>query len=68
VGIFAVRKRSHPNPIGLAVVELLGRRRNVLKVMGLDAINRTPIIDIKSFDLEDSPDNMSAKMMVWQER
>jgi len=33
----------------MSVVRLLERRGNVLKVQGLDAINETPIIDIKSY-------------------
>ena len=49
VGLFATRAPSRPNPLGISVVRLLERRRNVLKVKGLDAINGTPIIDIKSY-------------------
>jgi len=48
-GRFATRSPSRPNPIGQATVELLGRRANVLKVKGLDAIDGTPVIDIKPF-------------------
>jgi len=53
VGIFSVRERSRPNPIGLAVVELLERRKNVLKVRGLDALDGTPVLDIKPYDYID---------------
>ena len=53
VGIFSVRERSRPNPIGLAVVELLERRENVLKVRGLDAVEGTPVLDIKPYDYID---------------
>jgi tRNA (Thr-GGU) A37 N-methylase len=36
-----------PNPIGLTLVKLLVRGRNVLNVQGLDALNGPPVIDIK---------------------
>ncbi len=47
VGIFATRTQYRPNPIGLTLVKLLGRKKNVLRVRGLDAVNGTPVIDIK---------------------
>ena len=49
-GVLATRGRNHPNPLGLAVVELLERNANRLKVRRLDAFNGTPIIDIKPYD------------------
>jgi tRNA-Thr(GGU) m(6)t(6)A37 methyltransferase TsaA len=48
-GRFATRAPSRPNAIGQATVELLERRANVLKVKGLDAIDGTPVIDIKPY-------------------
>ncbi len=47
VGIFSTRTQYRPNPIGLTLVRLLGRKRNILGVRGLDAINGTPVLDIK---------------------
>lgn len=47
VGIFAQRKRDRPNSIGLTIVELMERKGNRLTVKNLDAINGTPILDIK---------------------
>ena len=47
LGVFATRTPTRPNPIGVATVKLLERKENVLKVRGLDAINGTPVIDIK---------------------
>ncbi len=47
VGIFATRTQYRPNPIGLTLVELVSRRKNILKVRGLDALNGTPVLDIK---------------------
>jgi tRNA-Thr(GGU) m(6)t(6)A37 methyltransferase TsaA len=48
-GRFATRSPSRPNPVGQATVELLGRWGNILKVKGLDAIDGTPVIDIKPY-------------------
>jgi tRNA-Thr(GGU) m(6)t(6)A37 methyltransferase TsaA len=49
VGVFASRSPDRPNPIGKTTVRLLERRDNVLKVQGLDAIDGTPVIDIKPY-------------------
>jgi tRNA-Thr(GGU) m(6)t(6)A37 methyltransferase TsaA len=46
-GIFATRTQHRPNPVGMTVVQLIKRRRNVLRVKGLDAINGTPVLDVK---------------------
>jgi tRNA (adenine37-N6)-methyltransferase len=47
VGIFAQRKKDRPNKIGLCTVELLARNGKTIIVRGLDAINDTPVLDIK---------------------
>lgn len=47
VGVFATRTQYRPNPIGLTLVELLSRKRNVLRVRGLDAVGGTPVLDLK---------------------
>ena len=49
VGIFAQRARHRPNPIGATAVKLLGRNGNRLMVQGLDAINGTPVLDVKPY-------------------
>jgi len=49
VGLFVSRSPHRPNPIGKATVRLLQRRGNILKVQGLDAIDGTPVIDIKPY-------------------
>jgi len=46
-GVFALRSPHRPNPIGVSVVELLAVEGNVLRVRGLDAVNSTPVLDIK---------------------
>jgi tRNA-Thr(GGU) m(6)t(6)A37 methyltransferase TsaA len=48
-GVFATRSPARPNPIGKSTVRLLERRGNVLKVKGLDAIDGTPVLDIKPY-------------------
>lgn len=48
-GLFAVRTPNRPNRIGKAVVRLLQRRGNVLTVKGLDALDGSPVIDIKPY-------------------
>ncbi|MFJ6208185.1 tRNA (N6-threonylcarbamoyladenosine(37)-N6)-methyltransferase TrmO [Lysinibacillus sp. NPDC092081] len=47
VGIFAQRGKNRPNKIGVTVVELLELKDRAIIVKGLDAIDGTPIIDIK---------------------
>jgi tRNA-Thr(GGU) m(6)t(6)A37 methyltransferase TsaA len=49
VGLFASRSPYRPNPIGKATVRLLERQGNILKVTGLDAIDGTPVVDIKPY-------------------
>jgi len=46
-GLFALRSPRRPNPIGVTEVELLGIRENVLTVWGLDAVDGTPVLDLK---------------------
>lgn len=47
VGIFAQRGKNRPNKLGVTIVELLDINNKKLIVKGLDAIDGTPIIDIK---------------------
>ena len=48
-GVFTTRSPHRPNPIGHSVVELVGRKNNILIIKRLDAIEGTPIIDIKPY-------------------
>jgi tRNA-Thr(GGU) m(6)t(6)A37 methyltransferase TsaA len=50
VGIFATRTAHRPNPVGLTLVQLIERKENVLVVKGLDALDGTPVLDVKLFD------------------
>jgi tRNA-Thr(GGU) m(6)t(6)A37 methyltransferase TsaA len=46
-GVFALRSPRRPNPIGVTVVELVSIEENVLRVRGIDAIDGTPVLDLK---------------------
>jgi len=48
-GVFASRSPRRPNPIGLTVVELIGREGPILRVRGIDMLDGTPILDIKPY-------------------
>ena len=47
VGIFAQRGAPRPNRIGATIVRLEKREGGVLTVRGLDAVDGTPVLDIK---------------------
>jgi len=53
-GVFSTRSPHRPNPIGMTVVRLLGRRRNILKISGVDMLDGTPVLDIKPYTSRDS--------------
>lgn len=46
-GVFALRSPRRPNPIGVTIVDLVAIEGNVLRVQSLDAINGTPVLDLK---------------------
>jgi formylmethanofuran dehydrogenase subunit E len=48
-GLFSTRSPDRPNSLGFAVVELIERKGNKLKVKGLDALEGTPLLDIKPY-------------------
>ncbi|HEX7519710.1 MAG TPA: tRNA (N6-threonylcarbamoyladenosine(37)-N6)-methyltransferase TrmO [Candidatus Deferrimicrobium sp.] len=51
-GVFSTRSPHRPNPVSLHTVTLLSIDRNVLRVRGMDAIDGTPVVDIKSHSPE----------------
>jgi tRNA-Thr(GGU) m(6)t(6)A37 methyltransferase TsaA len=59
-GLFARRGPSRPNPIGVTAVPLLSRAKNVLRVQGLDAIDGTPLVDIKPYTTRESQNGANA--------
>ena len=66
-GIFAQRAKHRPNPIGVTAVRVVGRDGHILRVRGLDAIDGTPVLDIKpyvpAFDRRDD-----ARLPEWMRR
>jgi tRNA-Thr(GGU) m(6)t(6)A37 methyltransferase TsaA len=48
-GLFTTRSPNRPCPLGLSVVRLVAREGNTLKVKDLDAIDGTPLLDIKPY-------------------
>ena len=55
VGIFAQRKKDRPNKIGLCTAEVIEHQGRSIKVKYLDAINGTPVLDIKPVFKEFKP-------------
>ncbi|HEX3596024.1 MAG TPA: SAM-dependent methyltransferase [Polyangiaceae bacterium] len=47
VGIFAQRGKNRPNRLGSCITRVAEQRGNALHVLGLDAIDGTPVIDLK---------------------
>jgi len=48
-GVFAARSPRRPNPIGLSLVRLIRRERNVLFIEDEDILDGSPVVDIKPF-------------------
>lgn len=49
IGILSQRAKDRPNPIGITSCELVAVNNNIVSVKGLDAIDGTPILDIKPY-------------------
>jgi tRNA-Thr(GGU) m(6)t(6)A37 methyltransferase TsaA len=65
VGIFAQRKKDRPNKLGVSVCELLEVDGLKLKVKALDAIDGTPVLDIKPYVREFEPDPARVRQPQW---
>ena len=50
---FATQTPNRPNPIGFHVAELIDREENVLRIKRVDALDKTPLIDIKPYPYRD---------------
>src|SRR4030042_518109 len=48
-GLFTTRSPHRPCHLGLTVAKLVARKKNILKVKGLDAIDGSPLLDIKPY-------------------
>jgi len=51
-GVFSTRSPHRPNPVSIHTVTLLSIEGNVLRVRGMDAIDGTPVVDIKKHSPE----------------
>ena len=47
LGVFSTRSPDRPNPIGLHTVEILAIEDTRIRVRYLEALNGTPIVDLK---------------------
>jgi len=66
-GIFSCRCPQRPNRIAISTVKLLTRKRNSIKVKGLDILDGTPILDIKPYTPQYDLVN-KAKIPTWVSR
>ena len=48
-GVYATRHPHRPNHIGISVVKLISRNKNILKVKNIDIIDGSPLLDIKPY-------------------
>lgn len=48
-GVFASRHPCRPNSIGISIVKLEERNKNILEVSGIDVLDNSPLIDIKPY-------------------
>lgn len=46
-GVFLTCSPIRPNPFGVSILKVLDIKKNIIRVKGLDILDRTPIIDIK---------------------
>ncbi|MCX7831663.1 MAG: tRNA (N6-threonylcarbamoyladenosine(37)-N6)-methyltransferase TrmO [Actinobacteria bacterium] len=46
-GVFAARSPHRPNPIALSTVKLIKKEGRFLRIKGLDAVDGTPVLDLK---------------------
>ncbi|MCO8297430.1 tRNA (N6-threonylcarbamoyladenosine(37)-N6)-methyltransferase TrmO [Tetragenococcus halophilus] len=62
LGVFATRSPNRPNPIALCTCELVSVQENKLTVKGLDALDSSPLLDIKPYAPQlDTVENSSDK-------
>jgi tRNA-Thr(GGU) m(6)t(6)A37 methyltransferase TsaA len=67
LGIFSTCSPARPNPVLTTVVQLCGRKENVLEVAGLDAVDGSPVVDIKPY-VKDSYPQEGVRVPDWMER
>ena len=65
VGIFAQRGRKRPNRIGTTICEIVAIDGPSVRVRGLDALDGSPVIDIKPVMSEFLPDKENVRQPAW---
>ena len=65
VGMFAQRARMRPNRLGVSACALLGVDGLDLHVRGLDAIDGSPVLDVKPYMREFEPDVATVRQPAW---
>lgn len=66
VGIFSQRGKDRPNKIGMTSVQIVSVNDTSLTIKGLDAIDGTPVLDIKPY--YPVYDKKDAKVPEWVDR
>lgn len=66
VGIFSQRGKDRPNRIGTTAVEIVSVKEGELRIRGLDAIDGTPVLDIKPY--YPAYDRRDATVPAWVDR
>ena len=51
-GVFATRSPNRPNPISLSLVDVINITGGTIRVRGLEALDGTPVLDIKPYSEE----------------
>lgn len=49
LGVFAQRGKDRPNQIGMSTVKIIRVEDDELSVAGLDALDNTPVLDVKAY-------------------
>jgi len=65
VGIFAQRGKARPNRIAVTICQLLSVEGLTLRVQGLDALDGSPVVDIKPVFVEFTPERESIRQPEW---
>ncbi|MBZ5574775.1 MAG: TrmO family methyltransferase, partial [Acidobacteriia bacterium] len=65
VGIFAQRGKNRPNRIGATICRLLSVEGLSIRVQGLDALEGTPVLDVKPVMQEFLPERESVRQPRW---
>ena len=64
-GIFAQRGKNRPNRIGATICRLLSVQGLTIKVQGLDALDGSPVLDVKPLFAEFVPERASIRQPAW---